>query len=289
MVSGGNIDISVTLLTRNAGPLLARVLDNIRAQETPRSLEIVAVDSGSTDGTLDLLHQYCASVMEISPDEFDFSKTRDQVFEMTRGDTIIALSQDAVPAHALWLESLVAPLVDDTVAASCGRSVPDPERPFAQFVWERNGLFYFTREMRRFSARHGRGLSNANAAYRKSVWRKLKFGVQPIGEDFRYQTKLAAEGLRVAFPDGAEVLHHHAYTLGALYKRCRNEGLGLRALACGHTEVDLLRDLCRFDVHRAWLRELVRGNLRQPADFLFPIVRPCAVYTGSRFGKRFAR
>ncbi|MDZ4857759.1 MAG: glycosyltransferase family 2 protein [Candidatus Hydrogenedentes bacterium] len=288
MASGGNIDVSVTLLTRNAGPLLDRVLRAVRAQSTSRRVEIVAIDSGSSDGTLAVLAQHDVEVAQIRSRDFDFGRTRDQVFEMSRGNVIIALSQDAVPAHPRWLENLIAPLEDEAVAVSCGRSVPDTERDYAQFVWERNGLFYFTREMRQFSQRHGRGLSNANAAYKRAVWEKLKFGAQPIGEDFRFQTKLLAEGLRVAFPDSAEVLHHHAYTLSALYKRCRNEGLGLRTLGCALTEADLVRDFLRLDVHRAWWRELLRGNLRRPADFLFPVVRPCAVYVGSRFARRFA-
>ncbi|HRI87436.1 MAG TPA: glycosyltransferase family 2 protein [Candidatus Hydrogenedentes bacterium] len=289
MGSGDGVDVSITLLTRNAGPLLARVLRAIRSQETQRSVEIVAVDSGSSDGTLAVLAQFDVNVAQISADSFDFGLTRDHVFEMARGEIVIALSQDAVPAHPGWLEALVAPLAEPSVAASCGRSIPDPERDMPQFIWERNGYFYFTREMRAFFKKYGRGLSNANAAIRRSVWERLRFGRQPIGEDFRFQTKLNAEGLQIAFPDGAETLHHHAYTLPSLYKRCRNEGLGLRTLGCAYSELDLVRDLLRFDVHRAWLRESLHGNLRWPSDWVFPVLRPCAVYAGSRFARGFLR
>ncbi|NUM56846.1 MAG: glycosyltransferase family 2 protein [Candidatus Hydrogenedentes bacterium] len=282
-------DVSVTLLTYNAGPLLARVLKAIHEQETARRFEIVAVDSGSTDGTLAVLAQYDAHVTEIPQREFDFGLTRDLVFEESSGRVVVCLSQDAVPAHERWLDSLVAPLDDPAIAASCGRSVPDPDRAYAQFVWERNGLFYFTREMRAFVAKYGRGLSNANSAVRREVWERLRFGAQPIGEDFRFQTKLSAAGLAIAFPDGAEVLHHHAYTLRSLYKRCRNEGLGLRALDCAYGGKDLLHDCANRTVWRAWARELVRGNLRAPASLLFPIVRPSAVFVGSALARGYLR
>jgi hypothetical protein len=202
---------------------------------------------------------------------------------------VVALSQDAVPAHARWLENLLAPLADPDVAVSCGRSIPDPERGFPQFPWEENGLFYFTREMRAFRERYGRGLSNANAAYKREAWARLRFGDQPIGEDFRFQTKLAGTGLRVAFPDDAPVLHHHTYTLATLYMRCRNEGLGLRLLGRPYSAIDLARDVLNPAVARVWFKELVRGRLTSPAALLFPVARPVAVYSGSRFARELRR
>jgi len=282
-------DVSVTLLTRNAGPLLRRLLQAVCDQETDRAVEIVAVDSGSTDDTLDTLRAFAVRVDTISPESFNFGRTRDRVFEMSRGPIVVCLSQDAIPAHPRWLDNLVAPLDNPDVAASCGRSVPDPERGFAQFPWERNGWFYFTAEMRKFRERHGRGLSNANSAIRRSVWERLRFGDQAIGEDFLFQTELNKEGLRIAFPDDAPVLHHHTYTLGSLYKRCRNEGMGLAALGCAYTAGDLAGDLMSLGKYKTWLRELVRGSLRSPAALLFPVVRPMAVYAGSRFSREYLR
>lgn len=280
-------DVSVTLLTHNAGPLLDRVLTAVRGQSTARSVEIVAVDSGSTDGTRAVLAQHEARVVAIPSREFDFGLTRDRVFEESRGRVVVCISQDAVPAHERWLENLVAPLDGPKFAASCGRSIPDSDRGFDQFPWERNGLFYFTREMRAFAAKHGRGLSNANSAIRRDVWEQLRFGAQPIGEDFKFQIALQAAGHTVAFPDGAEVLHHHTYSMRALFKRCRNEGLGLRTLGCPYRAIDLVRDLANVAVWRAWARELARGGLRTPAALAFPLARPCAVYAGSRFAGRF--
>ncbi len=282
-------DVSVTLLTHNAGLLLRRLLQAVRDQKTDRTVEIVAVDSGSSDGTLDTLREFGARVDTIPSESFNFGRTRDRVFEKSRGAIVVCLSQDAIPAHPRWLENLVAPLGDPEVAATCGRSIPDPDRSFSQFPWERNGWFYFTAEMGKFRERYGRGLSNANSAIRWSVWERLRFGEQSIGEDFLFQTKLNKEGLRIAFPDDAPVLHHHTYTLGPLYKRCRNEGMGLAALGCEYTAGDLARDLVSPGKYRAWLRELARGSLRNPAALLFPMVRPLGVFAGSRFGREFLR
>lgn len=282
-------DITVALLTLNAGPLFERVLQAVRAQETARRVELLAVDSGSRDETLPLLREFGARILTIPTEHFDFGRTRDMAFEAAAGDIVISLSQDAIPAHEKWLENLVAPLEDANVAAACGRSIPDPERAHPQFPWEANGYFYFTREIRCFVRRYGRGLSNANSAIRREVWARLRFGAQPIGEDFLFQTKLQAEELRIAFPDDAPVLHHHDYRLSGLYRRCRNEGLGLRRMGCAYTEGDLARDLLSPRKYVVWARELARGRLRTSAALAFPVLRPVAVYLGSRFGREYLR
>ncbi len=280
-------DVTVAVLTHNPGGLLARQVRAVFDQTLPRTVEFLALDSGSTDGTLEVLAAHSCRVITISLEPFDFGRARDMAFEEARGDIVVSLSQDAIPAHVTWLEHLVRPLDDPGVAASCGRSIPDPDREEAQFPWERNGFFYFTREMRTFFARYGRGLSNANSAIRREVWARLRFGAQPTGEDFRFQIKLHENGFRIAFPDDASVLHHHNYTVRTLLKRCRNEGLGLRETGCPYSELDLLYDLASPRKYWVWLRELLRGRLTTPAALAFPILRPPAVYAGSRFGRRF--
>ncbi|HIJ66093.1 MAG TPA: glycosyltransferase family 2 protein, partial [Candidatus Hydrogenedentes bacterium] len=215
----GVCDVTVAVLTRNGGQVLRRLVTAVCNQQTDRHFELLAVDSGSADGTRALLAEKGAAVVTIPSEDFNFGAARDVAFEHARGAIVVSLSQDAVPAHDRWLDNLVAPLEDAAVAASCGRSIPDPGRETPQFPWERNGYFYFTREMGKFSERYGKGLSNANSAIRRAVWERLRFGNQAIGEDFSFQTKLAAANLRVAFPDDAPVLHHHDYTLRSLVKR----------------------------------------------------------------------
>ena len=285
--SSEEYDVSIAILTFNAGMLLDRLMSSVVEQDTSLKVEVVAVDSGSTDGTLDLLKRYGVYVEEISNTEFDFGATRDLAFEKTRGPIIVSLSQDAVPAHPKWIENLVRPLVDSEYAVSCGRSITDPDRTYTQFPWERNGYFYFTREIRKFTRRYGRGLSNANSAFRRPVWEKLRFGRQPIGEDFMFQTKLEGTDFKIAFPDDAPVYHHHDYSLRQLAKRCRNEGFGLRKIGCTYSELDLIIDLIGPRKYLVWLRELLAGNIRNGASMMFPVIRPFAVYAGSRFGKEY--
>ena len=285
---GTMVEVTVGIPTRDAGPLLERVLRAVFGQRTEKRFEVVALDSGSTDGTLETLDRHGVRVVPIPRDSFDWGATRERLFEEARGDIVVNLSQDAVPAHDAWLDRLVEPLGDPEVGASSGSSIPDPERPERQFQWERNGYYYFTREIQRFVARYGKGLSFANAAVPRRVWERFHIAPQATGEDFQFQMKLHGAGLRIAFPEDAPVYHHHHYTLRQVYKRCRNEGLALREMGCRYTELDLLIDLAGPRKYVQWLREAVRGGLRSPGEWLYPVLRHVAVYAGSRFGAEYA-
>lgn len=286
-MTGASDKITIALLTRDAGPLFERVLSAISAQSVSQAVEVLAVDSGSTDGTLDRLRDAGVRVIGIQPSQFDFGLSRDLAYQHARGDIVINLSQDAVPAHDRWLENLIAPLVQPGIAVSCGASLPDPERGHRQFAWERNGWFYFTREMQKFRRAHGRGVSFANSAVRRSVWERLRFDAQPLGEDFQFQRKVQREGLSIAFPAGAETLHHHDYDLRGLWGRCRNEGLALKQMGCPYGAADLARDLLSPAKYVQWMREVKYGRLHSAAEVLFPVVRPMAVYSGAAFGRAY--
>ena len=282
----GSPDVTIAILTRNAGPVLPRLLDAVFAQETGRAFEVLVIDSGSTDTTLGYLGRYPVRLLQIPTGEFNWGKTRDFAYQQASAPLMVNLSQDAVPMRTDWLDSLLRPLEDPGVGASCGSSVPDPERGFGQFAWERNGYFYFTREIRKFVGKYGRGLSFANSAVPRSVWEKLRFSEQPTGEDFQFQVSLHGAGYAIAFPVDAPVLHHHNYSFGGMVRRCRNEGYSLRLMGCPYTELDLLADLLGPAKYVQWLRELRYRRLHTAAEFAFPVARPVAVYLGSRFTRR---
>ncbi len=279
-------DITVAIPCRNGGDILRRALAQVFAQEIDRPFEVLAFDSGSTDGTLDALAEHPVRVIHIDQDTFDWGRLRERMFEESRGDIMVSLSQDAVPSGPDWLARLVAPLDDPDLGVSCGSSIPDPARDFPQFQWEKNGYYYFTREIGKFTARYGKGLSFANTAVRRAVWEELRIEPQATGEDFGFQMKLHAAGIPIAFPSDAPVLHHHNYTLKGVYRRCRNEGLALREMGCAYHEGDLLADLASPKKYIQWLRELKRGSLRNGAEWCYPVLRPVAVYMGSRFARK---
>lgn len=279
-------EITIGIPCRNGGAILERALDQVFAQETGRRYEVIALDSGSTDGSLAALAAHPVRVIAIDQARFDWGRVRERLFEEARGGIVVNLSQDAVPAGRDWLERLIAPLLESAAGVSCGSSIPDPDRHFPQFQWERNGYYYFTREIGKFTAKYGKGLSFANTAVRREVWESLRVDPQATGEDFGFQIKLHQAGIPITFPSDAPVLHHHNYTVKGVYRRCRNEGLALREMGCAYTEADLAADLLSPKKYVQWLREVKRGSLRGGAEWLYPALRPVAVYMGSRFARK---
>ncbi len=279
------LPITVGIPVRNGGPTLKRLLAAVFTQEIEQDYEVIALDSGSTDGSLEALADYPVRVIPVDPTTFDWGTVREQLFTESRGDIVVNISQDAVPADGHWLANITAPFADPEVAVVGAHSIPDPEREFPQFQWEKNGYYYFTREIKKFVDQYGKGLSFANTAVRRSVWEAVHIDAQATGEDFQFQQKLHAGGYTIFFSDDAPALHHHNYTLKGVYRRCRNEGLALREMGCPYNELECLCDLFRLDKNIQWLREVKRGSLRNSAAWLYPWLRPIAVYHGSRFAR----
>src|SRR5262249_44175789 len=105
--------VSVVLPTRNGADTLPAVLAAIRRQRADLAVEIVAVDSSSTDGTAELLRRSADRVVSIAADAFDHGLTRNLGIEHARGELVVLMVQDAEPASDRWLAALTAPLLTD--------------------------------------------------------------------------------------------------------------------------------------------------------------------------------
>ena len=103
--------VSIVLPTRDGASTLPAVLDAISRQQVDFSFEIVAVDSSSIDGTVDLLRGRADRLINIPANEFDHGLTRNLAIEHASGELIVLLVQDAQPASDSWLAALTAPLI----------------------------------------------------------------------------------------------------------------------------------------------------------------------------------
>ena len=72
------MDVSIVIPTKNAGPIFDKVLSRVFAQDTQYEYEVICVDSGSKDGTLDTIRKYPCKLYEILPEEFGHGKTRNR-------------------------------------------------------------------------------------------------------------------------------------------------------------------------------------------------------------------
>jgi|SRR3972149_6119380 len=278
--------VSIVILSKNGGDSFKRLIREIFNQKIDINYEIIIIDSGSTDSALSEIKNYPVRLFQIRPEEFKFGSVRDLGFSKARGEYIVTLSQDAIPADEKWLLNLISPFADPSIAAVQGVELkPDTSDIF---FWEKVGRFYFSREHDRWLREYdGIGLSFVNAAIRREIWQKYKFGDVPMSEDKIFQKRLKENGHRIYLAEGAGVYHWHDYNLRTLIKRCENEGLGWRYAGVNYTLVDVLLDILGYKKYITLLKGILHGRVRSMTEVLFPLIRPVFLYMGNTFSTSY--
>lgn len=305
------IGVSVVIPTLNAGPQFVALLEGIRAQQGPFDVEIVVVDSGSTDGTVEVAERAGATVRSIPKSEFNHGATRNLGISLTRGKYVVLTVQDAVPIGDRWLAALVENLErDERVAGVCGRQVPHPDAGPLTRVLVGNLATADQERQERFAGgpdeyralppkkrRRLAAFDNVSSCLRRSVWEEIPFDEAAFGEDMRWGKKVVEAGYKTVYEPRSAVFHSHER--GALYdlrryyvdQRLLLELFGLvlvpnllrLPLAVGRTAAHLYRLLARDEELRK------RGTLRLALLAIeYAIPSQIGTYLGARGVTRFS-
>ncbi len=293
--SGSNAPkLSVIVPARRGGALLERVACSVLRQRTALPFELWIIDSGSSPNELERLRELGACVKSISPESFDHGATRDLGANLASGEVLVFLNQDALPVDEFWLERLVAPFFSPRSAVAVQGGIREfpvdllAELGRRRFFWDSCGpRFYFTSESRAWIARHhGIGFSTINCALARSAWRELPFGRTPILEDKKWQAAAMARGWRIEEAPAAAVWHTHDYGFPGLLRRCSSEGFGWRLVGERYPLRTALSDMAQRGVWKQWRAGLRSAEIRRPSEFLFPVVRPLALWWGNQWARR---
>ncbi|MBE6119175.1 MAG: glycosyltransferase family 2 protein [Erysipelotrichaceae bacterium] len=234
-----DIDVSIVIPTKNGGALFEEVLAAVFAQKTKYSYEVICVDSGSSDNTLDIIKKYDAKLYQIKPEEFGHGKTRNYGASKGSGEFIVFITQDAKPYNDSWLDNFIdAMKTDNEIAGGFGKHYPYPEcnlpdkrmlrNHFANFG-ENNFVFkleddkrdlYFNDEgYRQYLA----FFSDNNSCLRRSVWEKIPYDDVNFAEDQFWARKILEAGYKKVYCPFAGVYHSHNYKLSSYYGRYYDE------------------------------------------------------------------
>ena len=223
--------ISVVIPVMNGGADLVRCLAGIAAQEVEEEVEIVVVDSGSTDGGPERARAVGAVVHEISSEEFGHGRTRNLGVSLARGETIVFTSQDAVADDDGWLARLAAAAHSGPdVAGAYGRQLPHADaRPPEQFFLD----FLYGPEPRVQRVRENEELtfeatlfSNVNAAVPRWALERFPFRDDlTMSEDQEWSRRALRAGFSLVYEPKAAVRHSHAYTIRSAFRRFFDSGV----------------------------------------------------------------
>jgi glycogen(starch) synthase len=275
-------DISIVILTKNAGPAFRDILTRIYNQQIQSTFEVVVVDSGSIDGTLEILRDFPVRVFTIPPEEFNFGLTRNYAFSLSRGEYIVTISQDALPYNSQWLRALIQPFLSNPKIVAVQGGEKKPDTPV--YYWSRDGHFSFTSEARRWLNTYKIGLTFVNCAIRRSFWESHPIGYTPFGEDKLFERTINDAGGEIVRADSAMCVHGHQYTFRSLVERLYGEGVGYKYAGSEYHLRDCFRDIWEHRWMFPWaLGALKKREISAPEEVFFPFLRPiCVLWANKR-------
>ncbi|MHA2427038.1 MAG: glycosyltransferase family 2 protein [Candidatus Hermodarchaeia archaeon] len=219
------MDVSVVIRTKNEAKFIAETLKRVREQDFGGKYEIIIVDSGSTDPTLQIVKKHRVKLLQISEKEFSYGASLNLGAIEARGDFVVNLSAHALPEDNKWLTNLVTGFEDAEVAGVYGRQVSNGHlNPFEA----RRNKEFFGDERLIFTSDGNTPLqklhfSNANSAIRKQIWQRFNFNERvQYAEDILWQNEVIQGGFSIVYAPDSVVYHTHKPDIQRVYKNSRD-------------------------------------------------------------------
>lgn len=217
--------VSVVIRSYNEEKHIGKLLKGIRSQ-TLENVEVILVDSGSTDRTVAIAERGGARIVHIAKEEFSFGRALNRGCEAATGNILVFASAHVYPLRRDWLESLVAPFADPQVALSYGRQVGNELTQFSEHqVFE--AWFPATSVARQPNI----FCNNANCAIRRSGWQERRYDEVLTGlEDLAWAKHARQQGGEITYVAEAAIVHVHEETWDRIRNRYRREAMALRQI-----------------------------------------------------------
>jgi glycosyltransferase involved in cell wall biosynthesis/GT2 family glycosyltransferase len=232
-VPGSAPRATVVILVKDGAPYLPALTASLEAQQLEGGVEVLAIDSGSTDGSAEILEAHRARVIRVPAASFDHGGTRNLGAKEARGGIVVFLSQDALPADARFVRTLVEALeADPRLAGVSARQVPRPEadpltrRDLAGWVAaQAEARTVFLPRSEALDAlgpleRHRLlAFDDVASAVRRDVILAHPFAEARFGEDVEWAQRILRLGFGIGYVPRAVVVHSHSRSARGLFRR----------------------------------------------------------------------
>jgi len=216
---------SLVVRAYNEEEHIGRLLEGVRHQ-TVRDVQVILVDSGSTDATSAIAAQYGAELVHIPPADFTFGRSLNLGLAAANCELVAVASAHVFPVYPDWLERLLEPFADPQVALTYGKQRGNEHSLFSEQQ-------VFSRWFPENSApdQPHPFCNNANAALRRSVWERHPYDESLTGlEDLSWAVWAQGQGHSIHYAAEAEVVHVHHETPRGVLNRYRREGMAFKRI-----------------------------------------------------------
>jgi rhamnosyltransferase len=219
--------VSIVIRTLNEDAYLSEMLASIAQQERDDfDVEIVIIDSGSTDTTLVIGKSFNAQITHITKDEFTFGRSLNLGSNFSHGDILVYISGHCIPTQVDWLKNLVKPIRDGIAGFTYGRQIGrDTTKYSERKIFDK----YFPADSK--IPQNGFFCNNANSAIQREIWLQFKFDEEVTGlEDMELAKRYCEQGGKVAYVAEAAVYHIHNESWSQTLRRYEREAIALQKI-----------------------------------------------------------
>src|SRR3989344_5823449 len=220
----------IIIRTFNEEKHIGNLLDAISKQDY-KDHETIIVDSGSTDGTLEVVKKYPVRIFNIDSRDFTFGYSLNIGCKESGGKYLVIVSAHTIPVNERWLSNLVAPFSDDRVAMVYGRHVGHEISKFSEKM-------DFERIFGRIALSYNEPITyanNANSAIRRDLWVERPFDEYLFGlEDIDWAKHVTGKGHLVYYEPEAVIHHIHDEPWHKIFNRYRREAIAAVRIGLPH-------------------------------------------------------
>ena len=217
---------SIIIRAYNEEKHIRRLLEGIR-QQTFQDVEVILVDSGSTDGTVPVAESFGARIVRIPSAEFTFGRSLNFGVQAARRELVVIASAHVYPVYPDWLETLLRPFAEgEKVALTYGK-----QRGPVTAKYSEQQIYHQWYPDASKAQQETVFCNNANAAIRRSLWEKNPYDETLTGlEDLAWAKWAKDSGYAISYVAEAEIIHVHNETPRVVYNRYRREAMALRRI-----------------------------------------------------------
>ena len=216
---------SIVIRAYNEEKHIGKLMNGI-AQQTISDVQVILVDSGSTDRTVEIARQYNAEIVKIEPEDFSFGYSLNAGVEHAKADFIVIASAHVYPVYPDWLEKLISPFENDKVALTYGKQRGNEISQYSEHQLFKNWYPEKTRSIQTHPF-----CNNANSSIRKELWKEHPFNeILPALEDLDWAKWANENGYKISYVAEAEIIHVHEQSWSGVYNRYKREGMAFKQI-----------------------------------------------------------